>query len=455
MKPGQSFVVTVSLAASSGNVSEERCEIKLNSEGFSFCKEDGSESEWFPFSELLGVEYAETACKALVYTFKRGLANKSHWYPKRLILNFASKLKREEFVSTLKEGIAGQSTRRPKKVLVIMNPASGSMQTIERFNSIVKPVFSIAGIRIDVLQTKSGDHNDVICQVLQDISLNRRDYDGILAMGGDGIFFELVNLLSKFNIHRSNSGLQCSISQIRVAHLPSGSTDAVACSINGSRSLFTASMHVALGDSMDIDALRVQIENNEPKFVCCIAAYGFMADVIQYSSGLRLFGPIRYDIVGVYTLLLNNSYRCNIKYKVRTYDQNLQQVSQSEDDIECQSECKTCRSASLSADLGESGLDEQDWKEVEDDYMSIMVINHACISEKSPFGMYRFAHLSNGSMTLITVKRCSWVQYLMFLKSMSDHGELSSLIYIQIWTIENANQTYTCMINMNFNSNHS
>jgi diacylglycerol kinase family enzyme len=179
---------------------------------------------------------------------------------------------------------------------------------------------------------------------------------------------------------------------------------------------------------MNIDALRVKIENSEPKYVCCIAAYGFMADVIQYSDGLRLFGPIRYDIVGTYMLFLNKSYRCNIRYKVRRYTENLQQMSRPEDDIECQSECKTCRSASLSADLGE--VDEQEWHEVEDDYMSIMVMNHACVSEKSPFGMYRFAHLSNGNMTIISVKKCSWFQYLMFLKSMSDHGKFS-LTYIQ------------------------
>ena len=422
----------MSLAVSSGIVTGERCDIKLNSDGFGYCKEDGSEVEWFPFSELLGVEYGETAYKggykALVYTFRRGRTNKSQWYPKRLILNFPSKLKREEFVSTLEEGIAGHSANRPKKVLVIINPASGSMQTIERFNSIVKPVFSIAGIRVDVFQTKPGENNNV-CKLMQDIrSFKQGDYDGILAMGGDGIFFELVNSLSKYNAHRFVSGLQCSISPIRVAHLPSGSTDAVACSIHGSRSLFTASMHVALGDSMNIDALRVTIENNEPKYVCCIAAYGFMADVIQYSDGLRLFGPIRYDIVGTYMLFLNKSYRCNIKYKVRTYNENLQQMSRPEDDIECQSECQTCRSASLSADLGE--LDEQEWNEVEDDYMSIMVMNHACVSEKSPCGMYRFAHLSNGNMTMILVRKCSWFQYLMFLKSMSDHGKFS-LTYIQ------------------------
>ncbi len=49
---------------------------------------------------------------------------------------------------------------------------------------------------------------------------------------------------------RASAGpqLQARLLQLRVAHIPAGSTDAVACTLHGTRSVFTAAMHIALGD---------------------------------------------------------------------------------------------------------------------------------------------------------------------------------------------------------------
>lgn len=49
---------------------------------------------------------------------------------------------------------------------------------------------------------------------------------------------------------------------LRVGHIPAGSTDAVACTLNGTRSAFTAAMHIALGDACPLDVLRV--DEGEP-----------------------------------------------------------------------------------------------------------------------------------------------------------------------------------------------
>ena len=51
--------------------------------------------------------------------------------------------------------------------------------------------------------------------------------------------------------------------RIRISHIPCGSTDAVAFSLNGSRSAFTAAMRVVLGDSTPLDALKVSIKSSE------------------------------------------------------------------------------------------------------------------------------------------------------------------------------------------------
>ena len=63
------------------------------------------------------------------------------------------------------------------------------------------------------------------------------------------------------------------------------------------------------------------------------------------------------------------------------------------------------------------------WREREpQDYMSIMILNTACISYKSKFGMYKYGHVSDGCGYLVMVKACSSLRYLAFLLSMSKFG---------------------------------
>jgi ceramide kinase len=56
--------------------------------------------------------------------------------------------------------------------------------------------------------------------------------------------------------HRRTSSI---VASLRIGHIPAGSTDAAACTLNGTRSAFTAAMHVALGDACPLDVLRVDM----------------------------------------------------------------------------------------------------------------------------------------------------------------------------------------------------
>ena len=73
------------------------------------------------------------------------------------------------------------------------------------------------------------------------------DVDGLLQVGGDGLFQELLNAILAV---RAAGGEDRAIAaaRVRLGHIPAGSTDAVAYSINGTRSAFTAAAHIALGD---------------------------------------------------------------------------------------------------------------------------------------------------------------------------------------------------------------
>lgn len=99
---------------------------------------------------------------------------------------------------------------------------------------------------------------------------------GVVCVGGDGVFHEAVNGLLQARAAAAAGGahqaaeLSALLSELRLAHIPAGSTDAVACTLHGSRSAFTAAVHVALGDAMPLDALRVDV-GGHTRFACCIA----------------------------------------------------------------------------------------------------------------------------------------------------------------------------------------
>jgi len=65
-------------------------------------------------------------------------------------------------------------------------------------------------------------------------------------VGGDGLFQEIMNGL--LDLRAQGGDMAAAAACMRLGHIPAGSTDAVAYSINGTRSQLTAALHIALGD---------------------------------------------------------------------------------------------------------------------------------------------------------------------------------------------------------------
>ena len=54
-----------------------------------------------------------------------------------------------------------------------------------------------------------------------------------------------------------------------------------------------------------MDVMRVDTADGQRRFCCCVAAYGYMGDLMAASEGLRWAGPGRYNIAGALSLLRN------------------------------------------------------------------------------------------------------------------------------------------------------
>ena len=97
------------------------------------------------------------------------------------------------------------------------------------------------------------------------------DIDGVICIGGDGMFSELFNgLLLRTTKEKSIQDLLTSPNAkewirsnsipkpcIRIGVIPGGSTDAVAMSLHGTNDVTTAALHIALGDQREVDVTSV------------------------------------------------------------------------------------------------------------------------------------------------------------------------------------------------------
>jgi ceramide kinase len=97
--------------------------------------------------------------------------------------------------------------------------------------------------------------------------------DGVLVVGGDGTFNEVLNGL----MSRPEWG-RLAASRLRFGVIPAGSTDAVACTLHGTRCPRTAAAHAALGGAQPMDALRLDAADGTMRWASNFAGYGFYGD---------------------------------------------------------------------------------------------------------------------------------------------------------------------------------
>ena len=100
---------------------------------------------------------------------------------------------------------------------------------------------------------------------------NLEGIDGVICIGGDGMFSEIFNGILRRSgfesgMSNENSDYQFLSSnklvrpQCRVGVIPGGSTDAVATTLHGTNDIITATLHIILGDHCNVDISRLVIK---------------------------------------------------------------------------------------------------------------------------------------------------------------------------------------------------
>jgi ceramide kinase len=126
------------------------------------------------------------------------------------------------------------------------------------FNKKVLPIFEEANIIVDPIYTERANQAQeyVINETLD-------DYDGLLCVGGDGMFAELCHGL----LYRTARDKQLNIDNpqvnlirpdLRIGIIPAGSTDAVVFGTTGLNDPVTSTLQIIVGESLLLDITTVK-----------------------------------------------------------------------------------------------------------------------------------------------------------------------------------------------------
>ena len=206
------------------------------------------------------------------------------------------------------------TNNRPSRLLVFINPFGGHGRAKQIWENKVASVFQIAGITSEVIVTENSEHAD---SVIQSCSLH--NYDGIISVGGDGMFSQifsalLVRTARDRELEVNEGRTEFPRPDLRVGFIPAGSTNSVALCLHGTSDPTTAALHIVLGDRRQVDVSAVHTEAGLERFVMTMSSYGYFGDLLRYSEGLRCLGRYRYDLCGVRTFLRHKSYGGTISY---------------------------------------------------------------------------------------------------------------------------------------------
>ncbi|CAF0996043.1 unnamed protein product [Adineta steineri] len=388
------------------------------------------------------------------------VSNSIRWNIKSLELEMDTEDVANELYSNLNLCLT-TLVQRPHRLLAFVNPLSGKGRARPVYDKKVLPIFQEANITVDTIYTERANHarEYVINEILD-------NYDGIICVGGDGMFAELCHGLLLRTAHDeqiniNNPQVNIVRPKLRIGIIPAGSTDAVVFGTTGLNDPVTSALQIIVGESLSIDITTVHNENGFVRFMATMLAYGFFGDIIQQSDRWRCLGPLRYDLAGFCQFIRNTSYHSEVTLtlsphkptqilhpKITTSSSssnnsgitssvapdsqkliNTSNLSLTDDSFKtkstdtidkivtpivafCSRNCDLCADEEKH-DPSKIHLPLQIKREGR--YTTINCLNMPCRCAKSKYGMSPFVHLGDGSFDLILVKRSWRTGFLRFL----------------------------------------
>ncbi|XP_039371233.1 ceramide kinase isoform X1 [Mauremys reevesii] len=404
-----------------------------------------------PASEIIAVEETEIDEKQCssgkwqkmakphaftVYYVKR--AQKHRWRCSEVTFWCVDEQLCNQWIQALKDLLELQKSR-PKQLLVYINPYGGKRQGKRIYEQKVAPLFSLASISTDVIITEHANHaKDNLFEV------NIYKYDGIVCVGGDGMFSEVMHgLIGRIQkdsgIDQNNPKAPLVQCNIRIGIIPAGSTDCICYATVGVTDPVTSALHIIVGDSQPLDVSSIHHNNTFLKYSVSLLGYGFYGDILKDSEKKRWMGTIRYDFSGFKTFLSHHYYEGTVSFLPAKHT-----LGSPRDKKRCRTGCLICRQSKQQPEEPQKkyGLEHnedeggEDWKVIKGKFLAINAVNMSCACPRSPKGLSPAAHLADGSIDLILVRKCSRFNFLRYLVRHTNQDDQFDFTFVEVYRVK-------------------
>lgn len=231
-------------------------------------------------------------------------------------LNTARRWHRTIRVYKQRSGAGGEAARAAgKKLLILLNPKSGSGKGREQFQKQVAPLLRQAEADYDLQITTHPQYAMEFVRSRKDL-LDR--YAGIVVASGDGLFYEVLNgLMERMDWRRACRELSLGI-------IPCGSGNGLAKSIAhhcnepyDPKPILHATLVCVAGRATPMDVVRVELSHRDKHFVMysfLSIGWGLIADIDIESERLRSIGAQRFTLWAIKRLITLRTYRGRLHY---------------------------------------------------------------------------------------------------------------------------------------------
>lgn len=187
------------------------------------------------------------------------------------------------------------------KVCLIINPNSGKKKGLKIFESI-KPVLDKNKINYELIQTKRIGHAISISN-----KLKIEDYDGLIMIGGDGTFHEIVSGI----MNRKDQ------KKIPIGVIPGGSGNSFLYHLR--KDPKATLKEIIKFKKRYIDVIQVKTKNNL-FYSINLVGWGLITDVGKNSEKYRWLGTSRYTLVSLIEIIKNKTRRATLKIGNKEYN---------------------------------------------------------------------------------------------------------------------------------------
>lgn len=183
------------------------------------------------------------------------------------------------------------------KLVVVYNPQAAHGRTKKILNSVTD-LFLTKGIDIEIYMTKYPKNG---IEIVKDLDFS--DYEGIVAAGGDGTLFEVING------YFSNPSQK----RIPIGVLPIGTGNAFARDLYTDVDKWENAVDIfALNKPKKVDVARFKTRDIEFYFMN-ILGLGFVSDVTKTALRLKLLGNVSYTLGVIYQTVFLKPHRLTIE----------------------------------------------------------------------------------------------------------------------------------------------